>query len=125
MQTDEFVARVQHHVEEPLDQAPAEAAVDASLQVLGQTLPAGEAHDLAAQLPAELEAAVTRDLTGDAPADAETFRQRVAEYANIPPASAHVYADATLTVLREAVTQGEALNVALRVPPFVSELMAR
>lgn len=124
MQTQEFINRVQQQVESPVAQPQAEAAVDATLQVLGQTLPAREARSLAAQLPAELKAAVTRDAEGEAPPDAETFRDRVAEIGNVSPGEAHAYADATLTVLREAVSGGEAIDVALQVPPFVSELMA-
>lgn len=125
MQTHEFVGRVQQHLDQPLDQPLAEAAVDATMQALGQTLSAVEARDLAAQLPAELKTAVTRDPGAGPPADAEAFRQRVAEVANIPAASAQAYADATLSVLRDAVSEGETLDVAFQVPPFVSELMAR
>lgn len=125
MQTQEFINRVQQHVDSPLAQAQAEAVVDATLQVLGETLPASESRNLAAQLPSELKAAVTRDTAAAAPADAEAFRERVAELANVAPGEAHAYADATLTVLRDAVSEGEAVDVALQVPPFVSELMAR
>lgn len=124
MQTQEFIGRVQQQIDSPVAQARAEAVVDATLQVLGQTLPTSEARNLAAQLPAELQAAVTRDVGAEAPADADTFRERVAEIGNVSPGEAHAYADATLTVLREAVSGGEAVDVALRVPPFVSELMA-
>lgn len=124
MQTQEFIGRVQQQVDSPVADAQAEAVVDATLQVLGQMLPTSEARSLAAQLPAELKAAVTRDPGTEAPPDAETFRDRVAEIANVGPGEAHAYADATLTVLREAVTGGEAIDVALTVPPFVSELMA-
>lgn len=125
MQTQEFIGHVQQRVDSPLARARAETVVDATLQVLGETLPASESRNLAAQLPSELKAAVTRDTAAAAPADAEAFRQRVAELANVDPGEAHAYADATLTVLREAVSEGEAVDVALQVPPYVSELMAR
>jgi len=123
LQPDEFVSRVQQQIHEPLDRQQGEAAVQASLQVLGQTLSSPQARNLAAQLPAELKEPVTRQ--AEAPADAEEFRQRVAETAGISPAAAHAYADAALTVLGQAVSEGEAVDVAVQVPPFVSELMAR
>lgn len=125
MQTKEFIGRVQQRVDSQLAEARAEAVVDATLQVLGATLPGTESRNLAAQLPSELKAAVTRESTAAAPADAEAFRERVAELADVAVDEAHAYADATLTVLREAVSEGETVDVALQVPPFVSELMAR
>ena len=125
MQPDEFVSRVQQQIHEPLDRQQGEAAVQASLQVLGQTLSSHQARNLAAQLPAELKEPVTRQAEAEAPADAEEFRQRVAETAGISPAAAHAYADAVLTVLGQAVSEGEAVDVAVQVPSFVSELMAR
>jgi uncharacterized protein (DUF2267 family) len=124
VQTTEFVERVQQHVEEPLAHDRARGAVEATLRVVGQTLSAREARRLAAQLPSELEAAVTSDLDGEAPPDWNAFRARVADLAGVAEREAETYADAALSVLREAVTPGEAIDVALELPPFVSELMA-
>lgn len=125
MQTEEFVERVQQHVGERPARDRVRAAADATLQVVGETLPAQEARRLAAQLPAELEAAVTRGAGGQAPPDREAFTARVAELAGVSEDEADACADAALSMLREAVSPGEAIDVALALPLFVSELMAR
>jgi uncharacterized protein (DUF2267 family) len=81
----------------------AERAIRATVAVLGQRL-AGEAADLAAQLPA--------DLAGDMPTDTKAerfdldeFYRRVAEKEGLgcSEAQARQHARATMTVIRETV----------------------
>ena len=63
-----FIATVEREADVPHDQA--ERAVTATLETLGERISGGEAHDLAGQLPPELQRLVDRHAGDDSVADA-------------------------------------------------------
>jgi uncharacterized protein (DUF2267 family) len=105
MKQDEFMTKVGQRADVSLDTA--EALTAATLQTLAERISGGEAEDLAAQLPAELEP----HLTGaDEPAQrfgADEFVQRVAERTGTDTDRARAGVRAVFTTIREAVTSGE------------------
>jgi uncharacterized protein (DUF2267 family) len=114
MQYEEFVGEVQHRARLP-SQGAAMRAIQATFETLAERLPAGEAQDLAAELPPELgtfleEAQETESFSVD------DFFLRVAakETADLPDAVHH--ARAVIAVLQEAVSAQEMDQVRGRLP---------
>jgi uncharacterized protein (DUF2267 family) len=102
---DEFVRRVAARA--GLDPGRAERAIDAVLETLGERIAAGQAEDIAKQLPGRV-AAPLLDHGGNAqPIPAEQFVRRVAEREGEIEPLAREHARAVLTTLREAVTADE------------------
>jgi uncharacterized protein (DUF2267 family) len=95
----------------------AEAALTATLSVLGERLTGTEATDLAAQLPDELADAVSTHGTGER-FDAEEFYRRVAarEEAEIIPAVARGHVRTVVDVVLGAVSPGERGDVLAQLP---------
>jgi uncharacterized protein (DUF2267 family) len=95
----------------------AEAAVLATLSVLGERLKGGEAKDLAAQLPRELADAVETRGPGER-FDLTEFYRRVAEREerDVNPALARDHARIVLEVVLDAVSPGERDDVLHQLP---------
>jgi uncharacterized protein (DUF2267 family) len=112
---DEFIGAVQQRAGGiPRDEA--ERATFATLEVLADRITAGEANDLASQLPKPLREAL-RPLEAEAePFGLKEFVDRVAqrlgEY-SVPPKQ---LVRAVMTTVREAVTGGEFEDVMAQLP---------
>lgn len=114
MQYDEFVGEVQNRARLP-SQGDAVRAIQATLETLAERIAAGEASDLAAQLPPEL-GTFLRDVeeTERFPVDDFFLRVAAKETADLPDAVHH--ARAVIAVLQEAVTAGEIEDVRAQLP---------
>ncbi|CAN5128962.1 DUF2267 domain-containing protein [soil metagenome] len=118
MQYQEFVNRVneQMQTEAPGD---AELAIQATLSTLGQRISGGEANNLAAQLPAELQ---TQLESGNQAEEAEPFSLdefylRVAEKEGSSSTDAAVeHARAVMQQLTRAVSGGELADIQRQLP---------
>jgi uncharacterized protein (DUF2267 family) len=95
----------------------AEAALTATLSVLGERLTGDEARDLAAQLPGEIADAVETHGPGER-FDLEEFYRRVAEREerDVNPAVAREHARAVMDVVLGAVSGGERADVVAQLP---------
>ena len=109
MQENEFYSLVQEagHLES-MDHA--QAASEAVLGTLGETLTAGEAEDVAAQLPDDL-ARIMEDADHDgAGYGREEFVERVGEHlrdTDVEPEDAEQFAEAVTDAVAAALTEGE------------------
>ncbi len=106
----------------------AEAAARATLETLAERLSAGEARDIAAQLPPEL--APYLPPRGDAEGfDVEEFLRRVAEREGVRVPTAEEHARAVFAALRRVVDPDEIEDLAAELPkdfaPLVSEAEGR
>lgn len=106
----------------------AERAARATLQTLAERLSAGEARDLAAQLPPEL--APWLATTGGAePFDVDEFLRRVAEREQVDVATAERHARAVFAALGHTVSPSEIDDMAAELPrdfaPLVAEAQLR
>lgn len=117
MQYQEFVNRVNEQIktEAPGD---AELAIQATLSTLGERISGGEAENLAAQLPAELQ---TQLESGNYMEEAEPFSLdefylRVAEREGSPADAAVEHARAVMEQLTRAVSGGELADVQRQLP---------
>ncbi|NUB90781.1 DUF2267 domain-containing protein [Haloterrigena sp. SYSU A121-1] len=113
MQENEFYSLVQEagHLES-MDRA--QAASEAVLATLGETLTGGEAEDVAAQLPDEL-ARILEDADHDgAGYDRGAFVDRVGEHlrdTDVEPDDAEQFAEAVTDAVAAALTDGEIQNL--------------
>jgi uncharacterized protein (DUF2267 family) len=100
----------------------AEAALTATLSVLGERLTGREATDLAAQLPEELADAVSTHGRGER-FGAEEFYRRVAarEETDIIPAVARGHVRTVVDVVLGAVSPGERDDVLAQLPEGLRE----
>ena len=121
MDYDQFLKQVRELT--GLDRAEAERATDATLATLAERITEGEAIDLAAQLPHDLQPS----LEGSGPGESfppEEFHRRVAERAGVPPGTAEAHARAVLSTVRDAVTEGELDHVLSQLPEDYRNLFA-
>lgn len=88
----------------------------ATLQTLGERISAGEARDLAAQLPKGLQEAMSKPEELAEPFGLGEFIRRVSIRAGVDPVLAGDAVRATLTTLREAVTDGEFDDILAQLP---------
>jgi len=106
----------------------AERAARAALMTLAERLSAGQARDIAAQLPAELAPWLATQ-SGAEPFDADEFVRRVAKREGTDLASATRHAQAVFTALGRIVGQDEIEDMAAELPkdfaPFVAEAEQR
>jgi uncharacterized protein (DUF2267 family) len=123
MDQGEFVSAVQRTagVHTPDE---AEAAVHATLRVLGERISGGETKDLAAQLPG----AFARDLPARGAGErfsVEEFYRRVAEYepGDRSPQDGRRHARAVVAALKASVTGGEFDDVAGQLPREYEDLL--
>ncbi len=113
MQDNEFYQLVQEasHVE-TIDRA--EVATDAVLETLGESLTAGEAEDVAVQLPDELAGTIEDADHDGAGYDRDAFVDRVAnrlQNTDLEPDDAERYADGVTDALTATLTEGELENL--------------
>src|SRR4029450_7504959 len=114
MKFPEFISKVPERTALPRDEA--DAITRATLQTLGERITGGEARDLAAQLPHELQ-----DSLASAPEEAEQFDldefiRRVAERAQVAPGDARSGVSAGVEQVEEAVSFGEFDDVMAQLP---------
>ena len=106
MQYDEFIESVMQRTGLPREAAG--MLVHATLRVMAERLSGGEAEDLQAQMPQELQEdlAVPKQKPAESFGAAE-FTRRVAERAGIDETAAQIGAAAVLATIGDAVTPGE------------------
>lgn len=122
MKYDEFVKHVGERAE--VSREDAESAALSTLAVLGERLEAGEATDLASQLPQELGDAVGSSTGTGETFSASDFVERVADREGIAPNDADKRARAVLATVQEAVTGGQMEHVLSQLPTDYLELMS-
>ena len=115
MKYDEFVGQVQHRARLGTS-GEAVRATRATLEVLGQRLFGGEAEDLAAQLPEEIGFYLT-NVDEDESFGLDEFFTRVGERAGVDLPDAVHHARVVISVLQDAVSQGEIEDVRSQLPP--------
>lgn len=124
MKIDEFLARVAERGEHA-DHAEAERVTRGTLTVLGERLDGGEAKDLAAQLPGDLQDVL---LTAPQPAmslGVEDFLSRVAAVLGTSAETARWDVSAVLSTVADAVSDGELTDVLSQLPRGFPELFGR
>jgi uncharacterized protein (DUF2267 family) len=118
MRSDEFLKNVTE-VGGPSDAESAAVVTRTVLDNLGKQLKGGEAADLAAQLPAELQEPLQRH-GSEAPLtdDVDDFLRRLAEQLGegIAPDTARAYAGAVLSTVDAAVSEGEIGDLRSQLP---------
>lgn len=90
-------------------------ATRATLEVLGQRLFDGQAGNLAAQLPSEIGLYLTKEQPSET-FDLDEFFVRVSQRENVDLPDAVHHARAVLSVVQEAVTQGEIDKLRAQLP---------
>jgi uncharacterized protein (DUF2267 family) len=105
VQYDDFVSSVQVRGGRPRDET--EALVHATLRVPAERLTAGEADDLRAQLPGDLQADLIPPEPEAQPFGPDEFARRVARTARVPEAEAREAMVTVLATTRDAVQPGE------------------
>ena len=129
MQYQEFVQRVEEQIyaTQPATdtQRAAESAITATLETLSERLTGGEANDLAAQLPRELQAPLQRTAEEEAEDfSLEEFYGRVAEREEVDIQTARQDASAVMTVLGLALTPGQLDDVIAQLPEEFNALFS-
>lgn len=114
MKADEFIKHVKErgHID---SREEAREATRATLCVLGERLFGGERDDLAAQLPPELQPFLLEPVESES-FGLEEFFERVGEEEGIGIDQAQEHARAVISVLCDAVTQGEIDDVKSQLP---------
>jgi uncharacterized protein (DUF2267 family) len=109
LQYDDSISSVQARGGRPRDATV--TLVHATLRVLAQRLTAGEADDLRAQLPGELQADLIPPGPEAQPFGLDEFARRVARMARLSQAEAQEGMVAVLATTRDAIEPGEFDNV--------------
>ena len=124
MRSDEFLKNVTE-VGGPSDAESAAVVTRTVLDNLGKQLKGGEAADLAAQLPAELQEPLQRH-GSEAPLtdDVDDFLRRLAEQLGegIDPDTARAYAGAVLSTVDAAVSEGEIGDLRSQLPAGFAQI---
>lgn len=129
MEWKEFVRRVQDDAK-PASPEEAAAAIEAVLGTLGEMLPSTERRHLAAQLPESAKASVDRwvahpprEMSRPHRFALEEFYNRVAARSDVRYPTAVQRSRAVMKVLREAVAQGELVDIFSYLPNEYGELL--
>lgn len=122
MEHEEFIEQVRDRL--GASREVAERAARATLETLGQRLPAGEAEDLAAQLPPPLSTFLEQTASQDDEFPVDEFYLRVSELGEIDPDDAEGLAKAVLAVLDEAVSAGQVTDLIAALPTDYGDLLA-
>ena len=116
----EFLRRVEQQIgaTQPITdtQRAAEQAITATLETLSERLTGGEASDLAAQLPAQLQAPLERSAEEAEGFSLEEFYRRIAEREGADVDTARNDASAVMTVVGMAVTPGQLDHLRSQLP---------
>ena len=122
MKHDEFIGQVQHRAR-LRSRGDAERATWATLQTLGERLAGGEAKDFASQLPPVL---AKYALSGQAGAgehfSVDEFFRRVSDREGVDLPKAVFHACVVISVLQEALSQGEIDDIRAQLPPEYDRL---
>ena len=102
---------------------PAENAITATLETLNERISGGEARDLAAQFPEEIQPALRPKAEEAEGFSLEEFYRRVAEREGVDIETARIDASAVMRVLREAVTPGELDDVMAQLSEDLNTLL--
>jgi uncharacterized protein (DUF2267 family) len=122
MQFDQFVDLVAKRANVP--PSGAQTLTYDTLRTLAERISGGEARDLAAQLPAELQPMLSELVEETAEDfDVDEFVRRVAERASVDGEVAREAARAVMLTLREAVSPGEWDEVTAQLSADYSELV--
>ena len=121
MQFEEFVNEVAESAGVSRDEA--ESLVRATLRTLAERLSGGEAEDLRAQLPRQLQAELIPPQEEAQGFGVEEFVQKVAARSGIDEADAGAGVVAVLSVIRDAVTPGEFGDVLAQLGRDFAELV--
>ena len=122
MKYDDFMGEVQHRLELP-DTGRAVRATRAVLQSLGERLQAGEADDLAASLPMEVDFYLESAESGQR-FDYDEFVGRVADRAEVDRSDAAYYGKVVFGLVSELVSAGEIEQVRAQLPDDYEDLFA-
>lgn len=114
MQYDEFVGQVQHRAR-LASGGEAIRAISATLGTLAERLYGGEADDLAAQLPREIQPYLQAIESGR-DFDLREFFQRVSDREQVDLPEAIYHARAVMSVVRDAVSAGEIQDILAQLP---------
>jgi uncharacterized protein (DUF2267 family) len=114
MKYSEFIAKVAERGALPRDEA--DAITRATLQTLGERITGGEARDLAAQLPKELQDALASASEEAEPFGLDEFVRRVSDRARVAPADARDGINAVFQTLEDAISFGEFDDVMAQLP---------
>ncbi len=120
MKYDAFLGEVQHRIEAP-SEGEAAMVTRVVLNTLGERLGDGEASDLAAQLPREIDRHLTEPHGGQQFSYQE-FIERIAERAEIDEADANYYAQAVFALVAECATESELDQVRTQLPDEYADL---
>lgn len=123
MEHDEFIDLVHDRLAATRDVA--ERAARATLETLGQRLPASEAEDLAAQLPPPLATFLHQTAAQDDEFPVDEFYERVAELGDLQADEAADQARAVLAVLDDAVSSGQITDLVMALPSDYGDLLAQ
>lgn len=123
MDYNQFVKEVQEKAS-CQDKQQAVKAIQATLQTLSERLFQGEAEQLAAQLPRELQACM-KEPENRSKFHFEEFIQRVGRREGIDRRQAEQHARAVIEVLCQAVSSGEMEDVISQLPDDFSPLFGR
>jgi uncharacterized protein (DUF2267 family) len=107
-----------------LGRGEAERAMRAVLETLAERLSAGEARDLALQLPPEVAPFLGTD-SGAEPFDAEEFVRRVARREDVDQKEAARHARAVLLALSRSVSEEEFDDMVAELPKSFAPLLPR
>jgi uncharacterized protein (DUF2267 family) len=121
MQFEEFVDEVADRTGVSRDEA--DALARATLRTLAERLSGGEAEDLRAQLPKQLQAELIPPQEEAQAFDVEEFARRVAARSGIDEADAGAGVVAVLSVVRDAVSPGEFDDVLSQLGRDFAELV--
>jgi uncharacterized protein (DUF2267 family) len=121
VQFEEFVNEVADRAGVSRDEA--ESLVRATLRTLAERLSGGEAEDLRAQLPRQLQAELIPPQEEAQGFGVEEFVQKVAARSGIDEADAGAGVIAVLSVIRDAVTPGEFGDVLAQLGRDFAELV--
>jgi uncharacterized protein (DUF2267 family) len=121
MNAKQFLSTVEQegHIPRP----DAERATRATLTTLAERLSAGEARDVAEQLPSELRPWLTSE-GGPEPFHVDEFLRRVAEREQVDPTTAERHARAVMAALGHAVSPDELHDMASELPKDFEPLLA-
>ena len=114
MQYDEFVGQVQHRAR-LASGGEAIRAISATLGTLAERLYGGEADDLAAQLPREIQPYLQAIESGR-DFDLREFYQRVSEREEVDLPESIYHARAVMSVVMDAVSPGEISDILAQLP---------
>lgn len=120
MDYDSFVGEVQHRLELS-SSGEAVRATRAVLTTLGERLGSGEASDLAALLPMEIDRFLTEADSGQQFSPDE-FLDRVAERARVEQSDAAFYAKAVVALACSAAPDSEIQDIRAQLPDAFADL---